>query len=163
MVAYDTVKILVTGMSGLIGTALRRHLGGVHELRALNRRSVPGVPSHQADIGDLDAIQPAFEGIDVVVHLAAVVGPSPSFDAVLRTNVVGTRNVFEAARRAGVRRVVYASSGAVVAGYEREEPYRALVEGRYGDVTTWTRLTHDSPPRPSGLYGVSKVWGETLA
>jgi len=150
-------------MSGLIGTALRRHLDGVHELRALNRRPIPGVPCHQADIGDLDAIQPAFEGVEVVAHLAAAVGPSPPFDTVLRSNVVGTRNVFEAARRAGVRRVVYASSGAVVSGYEREEPYRALVEGRYDDVTTWARLTHESPPRPSGLYGVSKVWGETLA
>jgi len=157
------VKILVTGMSGLIGTALRRHLGATHELSALNRRPVPGVPCHQADIGDLDAIGPAFQGVDVVVHLAASVGPSPSFDAVLRANVVGTHNVFEAARRAGVRRVVYASSGAVVSGYEREEPYRALVEGRYRDVETWPRLTHESPPRPSGLYGVSKVWGEALA
>jgi dTDP-4-dehydrorhamnose reductase len=81
----------------------------------------------------------------------------------LRANVVGTHNVFEAARRAGVRRVVYASSGAVVSGYEHEEPYRALVEGRYGDVQTWPRLTHESPTRPSGLYGVSKVWGEALA
>ena len=163
MVAYDTVKILVTGMSGLIGTALRRHLGGVHELRALNRRPVPGVPCHQADIGDLDAIQPAFAGVEVVVHLAAVVGQSPPFDEVLRVNVVGTRNVFEAARRAGVRRVVYASSGAVVSGYESEMPYRALVEGRYGEVASWPKLTHDSPVRPSGLYGVSKVWAETLA
>jgi hypothetical protein len=50
-----------------------------------------------------------------------------------------------------------------VSGYEREEPYRALVEGRYRDVETWPRLTHESPPRPSGLYGVSKVWGEALA
>jgi nucleoside-diphosphate-sugar epimerase len=163
MVAYGAVKILVTGMSGLIGAALGRRLGATYELRALNRRAVPGVPCHRADIGDLDAIQPAFEGIEVVVHLAAVVGPSPSFDAILSTNVIGTRNVFEAARRAGVRRVVYASSGAVVAGYEREDPYRALVEGRYGDVDTWPRLTHESPVRPSGLYGVSKVWGETLA
>jgi len=163
MVAYGAVKILVTGLGGLIGAALRRHVGTTHELCALNRRAVPGVPGHQADIGDLDAIQPAFDGVEVVVHLAAVVGPSPSFDAILRTNVIGTRNVFEAARRAGVRRVVYASSGAVVAGYEREDPYRALVEGRYGDAKTWTMLTEASPTRPSGLYGVSKVWGETLA
>jgi nucleoside-diphosphate-sugar epimerase len=157
------VKILVTGMSGLIGTALGRQLGASHELRALNRRPVSGVLCHQADIGDLAAIEPAFEGIEVVVHLAAHVGETGPFDAILGANVVGTRNVFEAARRAGVRRVVYASSGAVVSGYEREMPYRALVEGRYGDVERWPKLTHESPPRPSGLYGVSKLWGEALA
>ena len=163
MVAYGTMRILVTGLSGLIGSTLRRQLETTDELRALNRRAVPGVAGHQADIGDLDAIQPAFDGVDVVVHLAAELGQSPSFEAILRTNVVGTRNVFEAARRAGVRRVVYASSGAVVSGYEREDPYRALVEGRYGDVGTWTTLTHESPTRPSGFYGASKVWGEALA
>ena len=76
--------VLVTGLSGLIGSALRRHLAaGVCELRGLNRRAVPGVRSHQADIADLDAIAPAFVGVDVVVHLAAAVG-APSFAAVLR-------------------------------------------------------------------------------
>ena len=66
--------VLVTGMSGLIGGALRRQLEGTYDLRALNRRAVPGVKCHQADIADLDAIAPAFEGVDTVVHLAAVTG-----------------------------------------------------------------------------------------
>src|SRR5206468_3534479 len=78
-----------------------------------------------------EAIQPAFKGVDAVVHLAASVGMSAPFDEILRANVVGTYNVLEASRRAGVRRVVYASSGATVSGYERDMPYRALAEGRY--------------------------------
>jgi len=155
--------VLVTGMSGLIGGALRRHLEGKYELSALNRRPVPGVKCHQADIADLDAIAPAFAGVDTVVHLAALTGSSTNFDDILRANVVGTYNVFEAARRAGVRRVVFASSGATVSGWEREMPYQALVAGRYHDVGQWTRITHETPVRPVGLYGVSKVWGEALA
>jgi nucleoside-diphosphate-sugar epimerase len=154
--------VLVTGLSGLIGSALRAHLAPDHELRALNRRRLPGVPGHQADIADLAAIQQAFAGVDVVVHLAANVDLNPPFDDLLRTNLIGTYNVFEAARRTAVRRVVYASSGAVVSGYERDLPYRALAEGRYDEAPTWEKLTHDTPVRPAGLYGCSKVWGEAL-
>jgi nucleoside-diphosphate-sugar epimerase len=156
-------RVLITGMSGLIGAAVRRRLEGRFVLRALNRRPLPGVECHQADIGDLDAIAPAFHEVDAVVHLAANVQPDPSFAAVLRDNVVGTYNVFEAARRAGVKRVVYASSGATVSNCERDEPYAALVAGRYDEVAEWPVLTHESPMRPHGLYGCSKVWGEALA
>lgn len=156
-------RVLVTGMTGLIGRALRRHLDGRCALRALNRRPLAGLECYQGDIADLEAIQPAFAGVDAVVHLAAETGTAAPFEQMLRTNVIGTYNVFEAARRAGVARVVYASSGAVVSGWEREMPYEALAGGRYQDVSHWTRLTHDMPPRPSGLYGASKVWGEALA
>src|SRR5713226_5960158 len=154
--------VLVTGMSGLIGGALRRHLEGKYELSALNRRPVPGVKCHQADIADLDAIAPAFAGVDTVVHLAALTGSSTNFDGILRANVIGTYNVFEAARRAGVGRVVFASSGAVVSGCEREPRFAALVAGRYAEVPSVPILTHESPLHPSGLYGASKVWGEAL-
>jgi nucleoside-diphosphate-sugar epimerase len=154
--------VLVTGLTGLIGSALRRHLDPAgYDLRSLSRRAVDGVASHQADIGDLDAIQPAFAGVDSVVHLAAAVG-NPAFDVVLRTNVVGTYNVFEAARRAGVSRVIFASSGAVISGWERAEPYRSLADGRYDGLRDWPMITHETPLRPSGLYGASKVWGEAL-
>ena len=156
-------RVLVTGMSGLIGTAVRRRLEGRFALRALNRRPVAGVECHQADIGDLAAIVPAFDGVDAVVHLAANVEANPPVDAIVRDNVVGTYNVFEAARRAGVRRVIYASSGATVSDWERDEPYAALVAGCYDQVAEWPILTHESPTRPHGLYGCSKIWGEALA
>jgi nucleoside-diphosphate-sugar epimerase len=157
-------KILITGMSGLIGGVARQRLEGKYELSALNRRDVAGVKCHQADIADLDAIQPAFEGVDVVVHLAAIARGNATWEEVLHHNVIGTYNVFEASRRAGVQRIVYASSGATVSNWERESPYGALVEGRYDEVPpTWQKLTHESPTRPSGLYGCSKVWGEALA
>ncbi len=155
--------VLVTGMSGLIGGAVRRALGAKYAFRALNRGAVEGVPCHRADIADLAAIQPAFEGVEAVLHLAANPSMSAPFGETLRANVVGTYNVFEAARRAGVRRVVFASSGATVSGVEHEMPYSALVAGRGAEVGRWPMLTHESPTRPSGIYGASKVWGEALA
>ena len=155
--------VLVTGLSGLIGGALRRHLGDRFALRALNRRAVEGVPTHRADIADLEAIAPAFAGAAAVVHLAACVGSgSPSFEDILRANVTGTYNVLEAARQAGVPRVVFASSGATVSACERDEPYRSLVAGRYDGLRDWPMLTHETAVRPAGLYGASKVWGEAL-
>jgi nucleoside-diphosphate-sugar epimerase len=156
--------VLVTGMSGLIGGAVRRHLGEKYELTALNRRPIPGVPCHRADIADLEAILPAFEGKETVVHLAAIARFDTTWEEILHHNVIGIHNVFEAARRAGVKRIVYASSGATMAGWEREMPYRALAEGQYDAVPErWEKLTHQTPVRPMGLYGCSKVWGEALA
>ncbi len=157
-------RVLVTGMSGLIGSAVRRGLSEKYELSALNRRPIPGVPCHLADIADLEAILPAFEGKDTVVHLAAIARGDATWEEIMHHNVIGTYNVFEAARRAGVKRIVYASSGATMAGWEREVPYRALTEGQYDAVPeSWEKLTHQTPVRPGGLYGCSKVWGEALA
>src|SRR6202162_2115122 len=156
-------SVLVTGMSGLIGRALRKELEGRFDLRALNRGAVEGVPCHRADIGALEAIAPAFEGVDTVVHLAAdATSANPPWDSILKNNVTGTYNVYEAARRAKVKRVVFASSGATVSGIEKDKPYSDLGAGRYEGRTSCPMLTHLSPVRPAVLYGVSKVWGETL-
>jgi nucleoside-diphosphate-sugar epimerase len=155
-------RILVTGMSGLIGGMSGHKLAEQHDVRALNRRAVYGVESFQADITDLDAIRPAFEGIDTVVHMAAYLGDSNSTQQI-SVNVWGTYNVLEAAREAGVRRVVFASSGATVHGYEADEPFRAMVEARYADIPEPRPLiTHLSPVRPNNLYGCAKAWGEAL-
>jgi nucleoside-diphosphate-sugar epimerase len=156
------MKVLVTGMSGLIGKAVRKELEGDYELSALNRSAVEGVECVRADISDMDAIRPAFEGIDQVVHLAAIAHGSPDWNQLLSFNVIGTHNVFEAARQASVKRVIYASSGATIAGYERQEPYKALSEGRYQDAGEWDNLTHESL-YPRGIYGCTKVWAEALA
>ena len=157
-------RVLITGMSGLIGGVVRERLEDRYELSALNRRDVPGVPCHRADIADFDAIQPAFEGVDVVVHLAAYAKTEATWEEILNNNVIGTYNVFESSRRAGVRRVIYASSGATISGVEKESPYREIAEGRYDEVPeNWGKVTHESPTRPVELYGCSKIWGEALA
>ena len=158
-----TRNILVTGMSGLIGSAVRRRLEPRAQLTALNRSEVPGVATVHADLSDLDAIRPAFEDQHTVVHLAAKAGDHYSWEELRDTNVIGTRNVLEAARLAGCKRVVFASSGATIAGWEREEPYRAMVEGRYDDVPDeWMRIRHDMATRPNGPYASTKVWGESI-
>lgn len=156
-------RVLVTGANGLIGSALRQILGDKYEWSALNRSELPGVKTTRANIADLEAIRPAFEGIDTVVHLAALAKVDATWDQLIDPNFTGAYNVFEAARAAGVKRVIFASSGATVAGIHIEEPYKALVEGRYSDADdSWPMLTHQSMPRPMGLYGVSKVFGEAL-
>lgn len=158
------MKILVTGLSGLIGSAVRANLSGAHELTALNRSRVDGVATHQADIADFEAIRGAFEGQDAVVHLAAKAGENYPWDALRDANVEGTRNVFRAAVEAGVKRVVFASSGATVAGWEHDEPFRSLVSGNYDRLPeTWPMISVDQPPRPRGIYDSTKVWGEVLA
>lgn len=156
-------KVLITGMSGLIGGLLRRHLEGLggYALSALNRSPLEGVECHQADIADLEAIRPAFEGRDVVVHLAAYLGDD-AWEGQLSGNVIGTYNVYEAARLAGVKRVVFASSGNAIRGFERVHPYDAIAAGRYKEVAEdFPRVTHEMV-RPEGIYGAAKVWGEAL-
>ena len=158
------MKILVTGLSGPIGTAVRNQLEGKFELNALNRRDVAGIKTFRADLADFDAVRTACEGQQMVIHLAAKSGEQFSWEEFRDTNIEGTRNVFEAARQAGVRRVIFASSGATVAGWESEEPYAALVQGRYGEVPeSWDKIRHDEATRPNGVYASSKVWGESLA
>lgn len=158
------INVLVTGMSGLIGGAVRRRLEGRYALTALNRRDVPGVRTVQADISNLEVIQPAFVGQEVVVHLSAVVSMNAPWEEILQANVVGTYNVFEAARQAGVKRVIFASSGTVIGGYGRRRLYNNLLEGRYDQVSKpWPMITHAMPTHPASLYGCSKVWGEALA
>ena len=156
-------KVLITGMSGLIGGILQRHLMGLggYSLSALNRRPVEGVESLQADISDLKAIRPAFDGIDVVVHLAAYLG-STDWEGHLSGNLIGAYNVYEASRLAGVKRVVFASSGAGASGFERSAPYDAIAAGSYAQVPkNFDRITHDTT-WPDGVYGATKVWGEAL-
>ncbi len=130
-------NVLITGATGLIGTAAVSSLRTRYNLSALNRRPLPHIDYHQADIADLDAIRSAFVGIDAVVHLAAQI--DNELPAIFRANLQGTGNVFTAAHEAGVRRVLFASSGSVMGGYAAQ-----------------------SPLRPTGLYAASKVWGEEL-
>jgi nucleoside-diphosphate-sugar epimerase len=155
-------NILVTGMSGLIGGVAGRELARRgYNVSALNRQDVRGFRTTRASITDLNAIRPAFQGIDCVVHMAAYLGPSDALQ--LSVNIEGTYNVFEAAKEAGVKRFVFGSSGATQMGYEREEPVRSMVEARYEDIPDPPgRVYHDSPARPDRMYGVAKAAGEIM-
>ncbi len=156
------MRVLVTGLSGLIGQALRKEIASTHTLSALNRSAVDGVSTTQANLHEFAAIRGAFTNQEVVVHLAAKIHDGVGWDALLETNVVGTRNVFQAAAEAGVRRVVFASSGAVVAGWELEAPYAQLIAGQYEGLGHVPLIDETMPTRPRNLYASTKVWGEAL-
>jgi uronate dehydrogenase len=137
------MTVLLTGAAGTIGTALRERLPGLGwDLRGFDREPIPdGVVGDITSPADLDA---AMRGATAVVHLAGQRTEAP-WPVIKELNIEGTFQVFEAARRAGVRRVVYASSNHAV-----------------GFTPTGTDQLADLPPRPDTLYGVSKVFGESL-
>ncbi len=170
----DQRRVLVTGLGGAVGGAIRPALEERYEVVALSRGGVEGVPPERnvrADIAVLEELAPAFEGVDTVVHLAAYGGVnSPrgmweaAWEDILRNNIEGTRNVFEAAVAAGVRRVVFASSGATMSGYQSSSPYAEITRGEYDSVPSeWRMLRPSDEPRPLNLYAVSKLFGEDLA
>ena len=157
-------KVLITGAGGLIGGILRSSLDGKFELSGVDLAPVDGLDCRVADVRDLDAILPAFRGIDAVIHLAADARTKAGWDSVLRNNLIGTHNVFEAAIRGGARRMVFASSNHATGMYERDHPYSAIVQGKYEGLTPggYPMVTHRMPVRPDGYYGVSKEYGEAL-
>jgi NAD+ dependent glucose-6-phosphate dehydrogenase len=173
-------KVLVTGAYGLIAGAVFRHLHervdeydvyGLARRRHASERApktlghIPEDRFFLADLTNLSALEKAMKGVDVVVQLAADPRPDASWESVLGSNIVGARNVFEAAHRCGVKRVVFASSIMVSWGYQQEDPYKAISQGKFDDIIPGElhTVTHEWPHRPTGLYPASKVWGEALA
>lgn len=151
------LQVLVTGGAGFVGaTLVRRLVAAGHSVRVLDNFST-GDPSYLAgvdaelvkgDIRDPAALDAALEGMQSVVHLAAagsvvqsVADPAANFDV----NVVGTFRVLDATRRAGVQRIVLASTGG------------ALI----GDATP--PVDERSLPKPISPYGASKLAGEGYA
>ena len=172
---------LITGVYGLIGGAVYRHLvdqPAFYAVHGLSRRRVPSdrsspnrnlnIPDDRfvlSNLTDLDVLVEAFQDIDVVVHMAADPRADAPWESVLASNIVGTRNVLEAARITGVARVVYASSIMVSWGYLDEYPYSLIRDGRYDEITPEELIPvkHTWPTRPTNDYPASKVWGEALS
>jgi uronate dehydrogenase len=156
-IAFDDIfrgaamqRLLITGAGGEIGRTLRAGLYGHYRLLRLldikpQDAARAGEEIVSADITDADAMHAALRDIDCVVHLAGIPREN-TWESVLPNNIAGTYNVFEAARRNRVRRMIYASSNHVV-GYHRAAK----------------KIGTDVPPRPDSRYGVSKVFGEALA
>lgn len=142
-------NLLITGGAGNIGRKLRRELGArFARIRILDAVAPAALAANeeavQADISDIAAVERAMADMDAVIHMAGVVREAP-FEAILQTNVVGTWNVYEAARRQGVGRVVFGSSNHAVGFYPRHQ-----------------RIDETVLPRPDGRYGLSKCWGEAV-
>ena len=137
------MTVLLTGAAGSIGTALRERLPALGwDVRSFDREPTPdGIVGDVTSPADLTG---ALQDVSAVVHLAGQPTEAP-WPVIRDANIDGTFQVFEAARRAGVRRVIYASSNHAV-----------------GFTPVGTEQPADLAPRPDTLYGVSKVFGEAL-
>ena len=146
----DRRRILITGATGNVGLLLVDRLAVDYDIVQQGR--TPKTEEQETvlrrvDLTDYADVLALMDGIDTVVHLAGEASPEGEWESVLSANIVGYRNVLEAAREAGVRRVVFASSNHAMGMYDRYEE--------------WPVYPHHVP-RPDSLYGVSKVFGEAL-
>jgi uronate dehydrogenase len=142
--------VLVTGAAGGVGTRLRTLLRGVYpNLRFSDIVEPKDLGTNEsfvkADLADMVAVEKLCEGVDGIVHLGgySIEGP---WESILQANIIGCHNLFEAARRKGVKRVVFASSNHTVGYYPRQR-----------------KIGIDEPIRADSRYGVSKAFGEALA
>jgi hypothetical protein len=154
------MDVLVTGGNGMVGTAIIDSLGNrsEYDFHVLDVKDAPetDVDTTVASVEDYEAIRPAFDGTDAVIHLA-VYAPGiidENWERIRSVNIEGTRNVLRAAEDAEVEQVVFASTNHVVGMYE-EELAPELYEPDH-DLS----LNHTSSPRPDSTYGVSKLFGE---
>ena len=139
--------ILITGAAGDVGTHLRCELAGKYRIRASDLRPLKKVAREaymRADISKMADALRITKGVDAVVHLGgySVEGP---WEGILSANIVGCYNVFEAARRNGVKRILFPTSNHATGFYRRDET-----------------IDHRVYPKPDSRYGVSKVFGEAL-
>lgn len=147
-------RVLLTGAAGRVTALIEPDLARDYDL-VLTDAHVPD--NRRDDISPLDllefgAVLDAMQGVDQVIHLAIAsrralnhLPPHEYADEEMRTNVMGTQHVFEAAAQAGVKRIVYFSSMTVLMGYP-----------------TYEHVERDTPVRPRGLYGCTKLFGEYL-
>jgi len=142
-------RVLLTGAAGGIGTWLRKLLPPIYPDLVLSdiqepKDLRPGETFVRADIAKADEIERACQGVDGIIHLGGQSGEAP-WETILEANIVGCYNLFEAARKTGARRIVFATSNHAVGFYPRT-----------------TTIGTDVIPRPDSRYGVSKLFGEGL-
>ncbi len=146
----EKMKVLVTGGSGQLGQMIARNCAERYTLRLTYHRHPIAAPAGgeaaPMDLTDYGSVLRAMQGVEAVVHLGADAGAHAGWGSILPNNLVGTYHAYEAAREAGVRRLIFASSNHA-AGY-------AIMENR--------PIGPDAPIRPDSLYGVSKAYGEAL-
>jgi nucleoside-diphosphate-sugar epimerase len=145
----ESPRVLITGGAGRIATKLRTNLTD-YRLRLLDRNLGNGLRDNEdacaGDITDFAVVLDAVRGCDAVIHLAANPQVSASWEDLRDPNVEGTYNVFEAACRAGVRQVIFASSNHATGMLDKRQEW-PIGPGHLA---------------PDSLYGVSKVFGEAL-
>ena len=141
--------ILMTGAAGEIATFLRDDLKGKYTFRLSDLEDIADLAANEtsvpADLSDFEAVRRAIEGVDGVIHLGAF-SVEGSWQRIRDANIIGTYNLYQAAYEVGVKRIVFASSNHAVGFYARSNT-----------------IDHSVYPKPDSRYGVSKVFGESLA
>ena len=141
------MTILITGAAGIVGTGLRRELAGQFDklrlfVRAPIENLAPGEEQVIGDITDIESLRRAMVGVKGVIHLAGCTTDA-DIEQQIDGNIRGAFNLYEAARDAGVERVVFASSHHVVGYYPRRR-----------------RIGTQVLLRPDSRYGLTKAFGE---
>ena len=157
-------RVLITGGAGLIGSILIDKLSDRYDFTSFDLKEAKGARSVVGDLSEIDAVESAFAGHDAVVHLAADRSAGAEWESALKNNFISTYNVFEAAKRTGVKRVVFASSQHATGGYYLDEPWKHIVDGEFGKLKLgeYPLLDETCQIRPDGYYGTSKAYGEAL-
>jgi UDP-glucose 4-epimerase len=149
------MRVAITGVSGRLGPYVLRSLAA-HELRALDLAPPTDqqIDFRRTDLRDLAALEAALQGIEIVVHLGGI-DRSVAVDdaATMQVNVIGTWNLFEASRRAGVRRVIHCSSNSVT-GLDQTNPTMP---------PSYLPIDEAHPLHPTDAYALSKRCGEQVA
>ena len=140
----------MTGAAGNLGKAMRSPLKAQCDVLRLSDKldfgsAQAGEEVAVADLADAQAVLDMCQGVDAIVHFGGVPVEGP-WTPILQANIIGAYNLYEAARKQGVKRVVFASSNHVTGFYKQGETIDASF-----------------PPRPDGLYGLSKAFGEDIA
>lgn len=172
------LRVLVTGASGQIGYMTFKRLldqPDKYDVFGVDIKSGPServpvswdldFPQDRFSVGslsDIDFVSNAVKGMDVIAHLGAD-PDGKEWDSVLNNNIIATYNVFEAAAKAGVKRVVAASSIMVSHGHRLQEPYKAMMERRRDEIPDdFQIISPQIPAEPRDIYAASKVWTESL-
>lgn len=152
-------RVLITGAQGTVGTILSNALSRSFDVITVDIVGEEHGNNFLADIAEAEQLDAVFEKaahVDVVVHLAASSSVGSPWISVLRNNIVGTKNVYECARKRGVKKIVLGSTNHVTGAYEGIPPTL------HKDDSPRQIRTSD-PVRPDSDYAVSKVFGEALA
>jgi nucleoside-diphosphate-sugar epimerase len=158
-------KVVITGAAGLVGTVLMRGLEGRYDIVGLDRARRRPIGVRRADMAKPRSLEKIFQGADAVVDLAGLPDTRTPWKDVWANNLPATINALEAARGAGTRRFVYASSNHVTGMYEQEPPYAAIVAGDYAGLDPGSIPLIDTRQsvRPDSAYALGKVLGEAAA
>jgi len=154
-------RLLITGINGRIGTILRNALQDVHDVFGLDRVGAFSDRILSADVAEYSPVAQVvqqFSPLDSIIHLAGNPNVAAGWESILSANIVGTRNIFEAAREFQVRRVIFASSIHVTGAYEGFGPNLQLHL-----QPEPPKISPQDPIRPDSDYGVSKAFGEAVA